>query len=391
MGAVPPGRRLFCIRYKGKTVMKPVNNPDLAVAQEWFERLRTWLAQQDIDHALGESHKVPPPYRGYLAYCLFARKQRESDERRRSLPVLQAYLAEGNILVQDITEETVYAQDAAEHIAALLAFVDELLENAKRSRLRKNTALPGVPVLLAVWEALLAAMEQDTTQNAHCQEAITQLGEHVLGGTDPAYCKDNPLTALQIAAMLAKSAEFAPSTTSFDAQVEQQVGEYMPANADILFKARNKQQQPPALCVELKALEALHTVSRVYPELVSNETMRTEIRALQKHMPKNGVPVLLGSKGPVSLKDAVETILVFSKLSHHYGELRNKAIPPLRWASFYLQAPKTGAPYAYRYAIRSVGKPAPIHDCARLYLALATYLRYHYSKLSRSLGNAYEG
>ncbi len=362
--------------------MMPANNPDLAVAQEWFIRLSQWLQQQNLVETLSPGVTIPKPGTSYLRFCLFGgNAANEGDEVYNSLVVLQAHLAEANNEIWTLTDEVVYKEDAVKHYNSLFDFVEKLTKESN------DVEVPGLPVILHVLEAL-----QSYKQSAHadhssmhvdmCAGAINTLHLHCLKNVNDTLGNDHPELALRLAAAFCRTANILP-----ELEVEAEITRLLPVDIPDYFADGRSANN--LLYKKLTAIEALYQLANRYPILVSEDLPGQLLRKLLAGLPKNGAPVLGKKCYPATTRDAADLILVMSRLGEKYSEARDKAILPLRWASFYLQDIKTGTPYAFRFPRMSVVTPAPGYDCTRMYLALATYLRSHYSKLGANMSNVF--
>ena len=362
--------------------MIPANNPDLAVAQEWFYRLSNWLQQQKLADTLSQHVVMPKLGTSYIRFSLFGSNSvLEEDEVYNSLVVLQAHLAEANNEIWMLTGEDIYKDNAAKYYDSLVFFTQQLAKETD------EIEAPGLQVILHVWEALLSSkMSQHNNQPVlladSCKVAIETLYKHFLKNTNGFSGNDNPSLSLRFAAALCRSADLLPYK-----DVEDGITELLPEDIAGFFAARRKAIN--RLSNTVCAIEALYILAKGYPGLVSSELPRQLLRTFLAELLKNGTPLLDKKDYPVTARDAADLILVLSRLGEQFSEARDKAILPLRWASYYLQDTKSGAPYAFRFPRRSVKTPAYGYDCTRMYLALSTYLRCHFNRLGASMSNAF--
>jgi hypothetical protein len=402
--------------------MRPSNNPDIALAQEWWQQLDTWLKTHSLrgyDPFDVKQHpwiRAAQPYyfprRATTALCdLFPKGMRRLLRLAPSEnPKAFALTALGAFRMGQLTREAAYLDRG-------LALLERLKERASpgyaglcwgypfdiyAKGLDTPRDTPVAVVSAIAGEAFLLAHEI-TGEAAYLDAARSIAGFFMsdlprLEADDGTHCfAYTPLDRrrihnanLLVAGHLIQVGERTGETALIDAAAPAlrfTIDRQREDGAWAYGEYREGDPFEPGLLALVDhhhtgfVLRSLHGIHELRPDLGVEKPLKKAFQFYRTLSSPAGMPLNEYGAYPVDIHACAEAILCGAQLSKRFPPARNLAILTLRWTYWYLRNPVDGAPWYRKYPYYTSRIVFPRWSVAWMYRAMAEYLYTFYEEL----------
>ncbi len=401
-------------------VMQPSNNPDIALAQEWFEALDRWILEHGLcgyDPFDVKQHPflraAQPHYlrrKATSALCDFfpGASRRMLHVEPSENPKAHALTALGCLRMFQLTEDESYLDRARGHLDWLRERPAEgyagLCWGYPFDVFGKGVDTPGgtpVVVVSAIAGSAFLLAYEIAREPGHL-EAARSIANFLLDDVPRMEQEDGTVCfgytpqdrrRVHNASLLA--AEHLTRAGAASGETE-----LLEAARPALQFALNRQREDGAWHYgELDdgepydeanlrmidnhhtgfVLRSLHGIYEAAPDKDLKRSLRAGFKFYKTLFGANGLPVSHGAKYPVDIHACAEGILCPSVLSKNLFGAKSLAILSLRTAHAHMRQPGTSAPYYRKYPLFTSRIVYPRWGVAWMYWAIAEYL-FHFAK-----------
>jgi len=401
--------------------MRPSNNPDIALAQEWIADLDAWIEAHGLVGYDPFDVKQHPWIRAAQPYAILRKASTGLCDRfphaSRSLlhvqpsenPKAHALVALGKMRLCEVNDETSYLDHALEHLTWLaqracsgyggLCWGYPFAVSAKGLDTEAETPVGVVSAIAG--QAFLRAYE--LTQKQQHLDAARSVAQFMLDDLprmeqpDGTVCfgytpgdrrrvhNANLLVAehlFQVGAITQEPVlvDAAEPALRFSLTRQREDGAWYYGEYDVAEPFEEGILRLIDNHHTGFVLRSLHAISKVWPGEDVTAAIEKGFRYYRKLFTPSGMPVNDYGQYPVDIHACAEGILCASVLAESLFTARRLAFLAIRWPYFYLRNPDDGAPYYRKYPFFTARITFPRWGVAWMYLAVAEYLYRFYGK-----------